>query len=75
MTDAILMFALGWMMGGFTMGLAGFGAGLVAMPLVAPYVDLSVAVPAATLIGLPLGFQVSWRYRAAVPWGGGSNSF
>lgn len=63
------MVALGWAVGGFINGIAGFGAAIVAMPLVSPYIDLTVAVPACTLIVLVLNLQMCWRYRGAVEWG------
>jgi len=63
-----LIVALGWAVGGFINGIAGFGAGMVAMPLVTPFLDMTVAVPSCTLIVLALNFQMAWSYRGAVVW-------
>ncbi len=60
---------LGWFAGGFINGVAGFGAAMIAMPLIAPFVDLSVAVPSCTLIVLTLNFQVGWTFRRHIEWG------
>lgn len=59
----LIFIALGWFAGGFINGMAGFGAAMVAMPLVTPFVDFSVAVPSCTLIVLTLNFQVGWTFR------------
>lgn len=61
--ESLLFVVLGWFAGGFINGVAGFGAAMVAMPLVAPFIDFSVAVPACTLIVLTLNFQVGWTFR------------
>lgn len=55
--------ALGWFLGGLVNGIAGFGAALVAMPLIAPFIDLSTAVTACTLVVLILNCQVGWHFR------------
>lgn len=59
---------LGWCAGGFINGVAGFGAAMIAMPLVAPFVDFSVAVPACVLIVLTLNCQVVWAFRHDIQW-------
>ena len=59
---------LGWFAGGFINGVAGFGAAMIAMPLIAPFIDLSTAVPSCTLIILTLNFQVSWTFRKYIEW-------
>ena len=60
--------ALCWGLGGFINGIAGFGAALIAMPLVTQYVDLVHAVPAGTLIAITLCIQLGWTYRHAADW-------
>ena len=62
MYDLILI-TFGWFCGGFINGIAGFGAAMVAMPIIAPFIDLSVAVPSCVLIVLTLNCQVSWTFR------------
>ncbi|MFV0438880.1 MAG: sulfite exporter TauE/SafE family protein [Desulfopila sp.] len=59
---------LAWFAGGFVNGVAGFGAAMVAMPLLAPFLDLSVAVPSCTLIVLCLNIQVGWTFRRFIEW-------
>lgn len=54
---------LGWFVGGLINGVAGFGAAMIAMPLIAPFIDFSVAVPSCTLIVLTLNCQVGWTFR------------
>jgi uncharacterized membrane protein YfcA len=59
---------LAWMTGGFINGIAGFGAAMIAMPLVAPFIDFSVAVPSCTLIVLTLNCQLGWTFRQYIQW-------
>jgi uncharacterized membrane protein YfcA len=59
---------LAWFAGGFVNGVAGFGAAMIAMPLLTPFVGLSVAVPSCTLIVLCLNFQVGWTFRRYIQW-------
>ena len=66
MVEQYLMVALGWAFGGFINGIAGFGAAMIAMPLVTPWIDMTAAVPACTLIVLTLNLQMGWSYRGAV---------
>lgn len=65
MSETYLWVALGWLLGGVFNGIAGFGAALVAMPLVLPRLPASVAVPACTLTVMTLNSQMFWRYRHA----------
>lgn len=59
----LLLITLGWFAGGFINGVAGFGAAMVAMPLIAPFIDFSVAVPSCVLIVLTLNCHVGWTFR------------
>lgn len=59
----LLFICLGWFAGGFVNGVAGFGAAMIAMPLIAPFIDFSVAVPSCTLIVLTLNCHVGWTFR------------
>ncbi len=59
----LVLITLGWCFGGFINGVAGFGAALVAMPLIAPFIDLSIAVPSCTMIVLTLNCHVGWTFR------------
>ena len=64
----LLLIALGWFLGGFVNGVAGFGAAMVAMPLIAPFIELSLAVPSCTMIILSLNCQVGWTFRKYIQW-------
>lgn len=66
MHDFIIV-ALGWAFAGFINGVAGFGAAMVAMPLVAPFMGMTVAVPSCTLLVLGLNLLMGWNYRRSVP--------
>lgn len=59
---------LGWFAGGFINGFVGFGAAIIAMPLIAQFIDLSLAVPSCTLIILTLNLQMSWTFRKFIEW-------
>ncbi len=63
-----LLVALFWGVGGFVNGIAGFGAALIAMPLVTCYIDLAVAVPSCTLIALAMNTQMGLTYREHADW-------
>lgn len=64
----LLFIVLGWFAGGFINGVAGFGAAMIAMPLIAPFIDFSIAVPTCTLIVLTLNCQVGWTFRRHIEW-------
>jgi len=66
--ESLLVIALGWAAGGFVNGLAGFGAALVAMPLVAAHMDMVTAVPSCGLIVLALNVQMFWTFRRYLLW-------
>ncbi len=59
----LFFIVLGWFIGGFVNGLAGFGAAMVAMPLIAPFIELSLAVPSCVIIVLLLNCHVGWTFR------------
>lgn len=67
MPDYIL-FALAWFIAGLVNNVAGFGAAMVAMPIIASSVPLNIAVPSSTLIVLTLNFQLGWNYRKYIEW-------
>ena len=66
--EHILFIAFGWFMGGFVNGLAGFGAAMVAMPIISYVMDVSLLVPAATMIVLTLNCHAGWVYRKHILW-------
>lgn len=59
---------MAWMLAGFVNNVAGFGAAMVAMPIIAIWssvtgYSISVAVPSCTLIVLALNMQLAWSHR------------
>ena len=64
----LVVIALCWCLGGLINGVAGFGAAMIAMPLIAPFIDLSIAVPSCALIILTLNCQVGWTFRKHIEW-------
>ncbi|MEZ7195375.1 sulfite exporter TauE/SafE family protein [Pseudodesulfovibrio karagichevae] len=63
-----LYFFLAWFLGGLVNNLTGFGAALVAIPLMANSVPLETAIPASTLIVLTVNLQMGWKYRHYMHW-------
>jgi uncharacterized membrane protein YfcA len=63
-TTFYLITMCGWLLGGFVNGIVGFGAALVAMPIVASGLDMSLAVSTCGLVVLSLNLQMAWNYRA-----------
>jgi uncharacterized membrane protein YfcA len=68
--NILLLGMLGWGVGAFVNGIVGFGAALVAMPILAFGIDMTLAVPCAGLIVLALNFQMVWNYRRHLSFGG-----
>ena len=63
MGEDILITVVGWCLGGFVNGIAGFGAALVAMPIMAFGLDMPLALTSCTLVVLALNVQMFWIYR------------
>jgi len=53
---------------GFTQGVSGFGAGLLAMPLLTMFLDLEVAVPLCMLNGLLITSFLSFQLKQHIDW-------
>jgi uncharacterized membrane protein YfcA len=62
-SQALLYTLAGWAIGGFANGIAGFGAAMVAMPIVTSGMDMRQAVPTCGLMVLALNVQMAWSYR------------
>lgn len=62
-TAFYLVTIFGWLLGGFVNGIVGFGAALVAMPIVATGLDMPLAVSTCGLVVLSLNLQMTWNYR------------
>ncbi len=62
MHDTFWFFAA-WSLAGLINNITGFGAAMVAIPLIANFIPLEIAVPASTPIVLTLNLQVAWKYR------------
>ena len=67
MNDYIFM-SLFWWIGGLVNGIAGFGAALIATPLCAMFVDITLVVPAGTIIGLSMSSQMGITFRKFADW-------
>lgn len=67
MSDYTIFF-MAWLCAGLVNNVAGFGAAMVAMPLIATSIPFSVAVPSSTLIVLTLNLQLGWNYRKHIEW-------
>lgn len=63
-----LALTLIFFMAGITQGVTGFGAGLVAMPLLSFYLDIRVAVPLCMLNGLIITGFLSLQLKDHVDW-------
>ena len=46
----ILIVSIAWFLGGFVNGVSGMGAAMVALPIVAGFMDMSEAVPSSCLV-------------------------
>ena len=63
-----LVLTLIFFMAGITQGMTGFGAGLLAMPLLAFYIDIRVAVPLCMLNGLLITGFLCLHLKRHVDW-------
>jgi len=61
-------FVLGWFLAGFVNGITGFGAAMVAMPLVTQGMDITLAVPACSLMTWVVSLEQGWRYKGHTDW-------
>ncbi len=64
----VIWFALGWFVGGFVNGITGFGAAMAAMPFVVQGMDITLAVPACSLMVLIVSLEQGWRYHGFTDW-------
>ena len=65
----MLSSALVFLLAGFTQGVSGFGAGLVAMPLLTLLIGIKAAVPLSMLNGLIITGFLSLQLKRHVDWG------
>jgi len=63
-----IWFVLGWFLAGFVNGITGFGAAMVAMPLVTQAMDITLAVPACSLMTWVVSLEQGWRYKGHTDW-------
>ena len=63
-----LWFIFGWFLAGFVNGITGFGAAMVAMPLVTQSMDITLAVPACSLMVWVVSLEQGWRYKGHTDW-------
>ncbi|MCG8553426.1 MAG: sulfite exporter TauE/SafE family protein [Desulfobacterales bacterium] len=59
---------MAWLLAGFINNIVGFGAAMVAMPIIMYHVPLSVAVPGACLVVFVLNIQMGIKYRHYIDW-------
>ncbi len=64
----IIWFTVGWFVGGFVNGVTGIGAGMAAMPFVLEGMDISLAVPACSIMVLIVSLEQVWRYHDFTDW-------
>ena len=63
-----LWFVLGWFLGGFVYAVAGFGSSLVAVPVVTQGMDITLAVPASSLMVFVTSLAQGRRYKEHTDW-------
>ena len=68
MTETVSFTAAIFVAAGFLQGFAGFGAGLLAVPLLLLRFDITVAVPVCVLASIVLNAQLCVSYRDALSW-------
>lgn len=68
MTLAMICVAVGWFIGGFTSGVAGFGAMMVALPILTLGMPPAQAVLVSCIVGAPSCSHLAWLYRKDVVW-------
>lgn len=57
------IFFAAWFIAGFINGLSGLGAALVAVPVIAQFIEPHTIVPVATFLALVLCAELGWLYR------------
>lgn len=66
--EDLFIYVGAWFIAGVVNHIAGLGAAMVAMPMVVPFIPMSVAVPSSTLIVLSLNLQLGWNFRKYIQW-------
>ena len=61
-TLSLLLFLAAWFLAGFVNGLAGMGAAMVALPLVAALIDPAALVPSTCIVVTALTAYMAWAY-------------
>ena len=64
----LIIFSLAWFVAGAINNLAGFGAAMVAMPILTIVLPMETAVVSAMPIIVMLNVQMAWAYRHNIPW-------
>ncbi len=68
MTLAMICVVVGWFLGGFTSGVAGFGAMMVALPILTLGLPPAQAVLVSCIVGAPSCAHLAWLYHKDVVW-------
>lgn len=65
----ILIVSIAWFLGGFVNGVSGMGAAMVALPIVAGFMDMSEAVPSSCLVTCIVAGYVAMDVSPQLPHG------
>ena len=68
MTLTMFCVVVGWFLGGFTSGVAGFGAMMVALPILTLGMPPAQAVLVSCIVGAPSCTHLAWLYHRDVVW-------
>ncbi|CAG35782.1 sulfite exporter TauE/SafE family protein [Desulfotalea psychrophila] len=63
-----IFIAICWGLGGVITGFAGFGAALIAMPIIAMVVPMHIAVPCGTIVAFFMNIQMIRNYWRHIDW-------
>lgn len=58
-----IIFLCAWLVGGFVNGIAGFGAGMVALPIISSFMPMQIVVPVSSMSGVLICICLGWKYR------------
>ncbi len=65
---SLVVTGIAWFCGGFAVMATGMGGPLVALPLMAPFTDITVIILVNCFVSVPSNVLVVWRYFRAIDW-------
>ncbi len=68
MASAALFIFVGWLIGGFVSGISGFGAMMLALPILSLGLRPLEAILTCCIVAAPCCMQLAWLYRKYVYW-------